>query len=43
MYEDDDEVQMCPYKEYDPESGETYRCGLVVHSSKVKHTRGERV
>lgn len=34
---------MCPYSEYDPESGETYRCGLAVHSGKVRHTRGSKV
>lgn len=33
-------TQPCTYTEYDYESGETYRCGLHQHSSKVKHTRG---
>jgi hypothetical protein len=36
-------VEMCPYTEYDPESGETYRCARGAHGPKVKHTRGERV
>ena len=35
--------QMCPYTEYDMETGETYRCGRTVHGPKVKHTRGEMV
>jgi len=30
-------VKTCPYREYDPESGETMGCGLRVHSGKVKH------
>jgi hypothetical protein len=36
-------VEMCPYTEYDPEDGETYRCGLAKHGPKVKHTRGRKV
>ena len=36
-------LPMCAYQEYDPESGETYRCGLRQHSYKVKHTRGHRI
>ena len=36
------EMPMCSYTEYDPETGETYRCGLAVHGPKVKHTRGEK-
>jgi hypothetical protein len=34
---------MCSYTEYDPETGETYRCGRQVHGPKVKHTRGEKL
>ncbi len=37
------EVQECPYTEYDQESGETYGCGLKVHSAKVKHVRGRKL
>ena len=37
-----DEGVMCSYTEYDPETGETYRCGLKAHTGKVKHTRGCR-
>jgi hypothetical protein len=40
---DEPAAPMCPYTEYDPESGETYRCGLRQHTFKVKHTRGDRV
>ncbi len=41
---DETEVSlMCPYTEYDGETGETYRCGLAAHSFKVKHTRGPAV
>ena len=36
-------VEMCHYTEYDPEDGETYRCGLAKHGPKVKHTRGRKV
>ena len=28
---DAEAVEMCPYTEYDPEDGETYRCGLAKH------------
>jgi len=38
-----EERPMCPYKEYDQETGETYACGLHVHSSKIRHTRGRIV
>jgi len=38
-----DAARMCPYTEYDPESGETYRCSLPEHDGKVKHQRGERI
>jgi hypothetical protein len=38
--ETDAEVVMCPYTEYDMDSGETYRCGRAIHGPKVKHTRG---
>jgi hypothetical protein len=34
---------MCSYTEYDPETGETYRCGRTHHGLKVKHTRGEKL
>lgn len=34
------EAAMCPYREYDTETGETYACGLTAHSGKIKHTRG---
>jgi hypothetical protein len=37
------EVLMCPFTEYDTDTGETYRCGREVHGPKVKHTRGEKV
>jgi hypothetical protein len=37
------QVEMCPYTEYDPEDGETYKCRLPVHSKKVKCVRGDRV
>jgi len=40
---DEEAVEMCPYTEYDPEDGETYRCGLAKHGPKVKHTRGRKV
>ena len=40
---DAEAVEMCPYTEYDPEDGETYRCGLAKHGPKVKHTRGRKV
>ena len=42
---DDEEpvLPMCAYTEYDPESGETYQCGLREHTFKVKHTRGARI
>lgn len=38
-----EEVELCPYTEYDTDTGETYRCGRTPHGPKVKHTRGERV
>ena len=38
-----DSMEMCSYTEYDPETGETYRCGRPVHGPKVKHTRGEKL
>jgi len=31
---------MCSYREYDPDTGETYACGLREHLPKVRHTRG---
>lgn len=36
-------VEPCPYTEYDPDTGETYACGLAVHAPRVKHTRGKAV
>lgn len=35
--------QPCQYTEWDPDTGETYRCGLSAHPPKVKHTRGPKV
>jgi len=44
LVEDDEpDLPMCIYTEYDSETGEWYRCGLRQHSGKVKHTRGNRV
>jgi hypothetical protein len=37
------ELPMCPYTEYDGQTGETYACGLRVHSNKIRHTRGSVV
>jgi hypothetical protein len=34
---------MCPYTEYDPETGETYGCLLAEHSLKIKHRRGPAI
>ena len=34
---------MCSYTEYDPETGETYRCGREVHGPKVNHTKGKKL
>lgn len=33
-------ARMCPYTEYDGQTGETYTCSLPEHSAKVKHVRG---
>lgn len=41
--EEQDERPMCSYREYDPEAGETYACGLREHVGKIKHTRGAAV
>ena len=41
--DDEPALPMCAYTEYEPESGETYQCGLRQHSFKVKHTRGSRI
>lgn len=38
-----EERSMCSYREYDPETGETYACGLREHPGKVRHTRGAAV
>lgn len=33
----------CDFTQYDDQTGETYRCGLLAHPAKVKHTRGPKV
>lgn len=33
------EMPRCKYEEYDPETGETYRCLLPEHGPKVKHVK----
>lgn len=33
----------CSYTEWDEQLGETFRCGLMAHPPKVKHTRGAKV
>lgn len=33
----------CDFTQYDPDTGETYQCGLSAHPAKVKHTRGPKV
>ena len=33
----DPEAEMCSYKEYDQDTGETMHCGLPKHSAKQKH------
>lgn len=33
------EMPRCKYEEYDPETGETYRCSLPEHGPKVKHVK----
>ena len=40
--EPESDVEMCAYKEYDQESGETYACSLPL-GHKVKHQRGRRL
>jgi hypothetical protein len=35
--------EACPYREYDPDTGETYGCALAVHGPKVKHVRGAKL
>lgn len=35
--DDEPELPMCTYEEYDIDSGETMLCGLHQHSFKVKH------
>lgn len=37
---EEEERVMCPYTEYDSETGETYGCRLPEHSVKIKHQRG---
>ncbi len=39
----DPDVEMCSYKEYDQESGETMGCGMPVHSAKYKHGQWRRL
>jgi hypothetical protein len=39
----DAKAVMCPYTEYDPETGETYGCLLAEHSLKIKHRRGPAI
>ena len=41
--DDDEPAPRCTYTEYDPDTSETYRCGRLEHSLKIKHTRGARV
>lgn len=33
----------CDFTQYDDQTGETHRCGLLAHPAKVKHTRGPKV
>lgn len=40
---DAEAVAMCPYSEYNPDDGETYRCGLAEHGPKVKHGKWRKV
>lgn len=37
------EVEMCTYKEYDQDTGETMGCGLVKHSMKQRHGAWRRL
>lgn len=37
---EEEERVMCPYTEYDSETGEMYGCRLPEHSVKIKHQRG---
>ncbi len=37
------EREGCSYREYDPDTGETYGCALTAHGPKVKHVRGAKV
>lgn len=40
VVEPEPDLPMCDYTEYDPDTGETYACGLRMPHPKVKHTRG---
>jgi hypothetical protein len=35
--------EACSYREYDPDTGETYGCALAIHGPKVRHVRGAKV
>jgi hypothetical protein len=35
------ELPMCHYSEWDSQTGESYACGLRIHSNKIRHTRGQ--
>lgn len=37
------EREACSYREYDPDTGETYGCSLPAHGPKVKHVRGAKL
>lgn len=39
----DPEVEMCAYKEYDQDTGETMGCGLPKHSMKQRHGAWRRL
>ncbi len=35
--------EMCPYTEYNTDTGETYACALEVHGPKIRHKMGAKV
>ena len=41
--DDEPAVEMCPYTEYVPDTGETVACGLPLHSGKVRHGAWSKV
>ena len=41
--ETEPEQPPCPYREFEPESGEWYGCALRAHGPKVKHQRGAKL